>query len=184
MDQCPQSQPAAHLGQCHPTRDCLIVTENTLVCVVCEACCLASGLAPGRGGEWRCGQHCVLSGPETGKSRSLADISSSSETSPPHPAIPCQRGHLPHREADLLVGTVALGERDSVHLSVPPSLLNHLHRTQVTAHNHLLPEPELRVSRPGVERGGSAGPGHLQPLCPHPFSSSIHLHPSHLPPGI
>lgn len=39
------------------------------------------------------------------------------------------------------------------HLLVPLSLLDHLHRLQVTAHNHLLPEPELQVSRPGVERG-------------------------------
>ena len=44
-----QAQPAAHRGQCHHARGCLTVTENTSVCVVCEAGRLASGLAPGRG---------------------------------------------------------------------------------------------------------------------------------------
>ena len=63
-------------------------------------------LKQGKAGPWR---HIFL----------LRDLAT---PHPPHPAIPCQRGHLPHREADLLVGTVALGERAfKVIPSEPPS---------------------------------------------------------------
>ena len=64
------------------------------------------------------------------------------------------------------------------HLSVPPSLSDHLHRTQVTVHNHLLPELELQLPRPGVEGEGQLVSRSRAPSAPLPSPLLIIHSPS------
>ena len=64
------------------------------------------------------------------------------------------------------------------HLSVPPSLSDHLQRTQVTVHNHLLPELELQLPRPGVEGEGQLVSRSRAPSAPLPSPLLIIHSPS------